>query len=293
MTAPGTALTGLKRQRPEWEPWLAVVEHIVDEIGSRTWSAVVPAAADTRETTAPLLAGAMLALPANAIRRVFERTIRIASRSGTPAMATLRSAVDRELDVLTLFRASVCQDGDAVKNVATARGIDAGALQAVTALVAVPFLHACRHHWASSISQSWVEGYCPVCGAWPAFAEVRGIERSRCYRCGRCGGAWHARLLHCPYCTLYDHDELVSLVPKREGSHSVIDACKGCLGYVKTFTRLQACPPDTVMLEDLTSVDLDIAALEQGFARPTGAGYPLEIIVTDSGAPRRFFGWKT
>jgi FdhE protein len=293
MIAPGTALTGLKRQRPEWEPWLAVVEHILDEVGSRTWDEIVPAAADTRETTAPLLAGATLALPTSAIRRVFERTIRIASRSGTPAMATLRSALNRELDVLTLFKASVCQDGDAVKDVATIRGIDAGALQAVAALVAVPFLHACRHHWTSSISESWVEGYCPVCGAWPAFAEVRGIERSRCFRCGRCGGAWHSRLLHCPYCTLHDHDELVSLVPEREGSHSVIDACKRCLGYVKTFTRLQACPPDTVMLEDLTSVDLDIAALEQGFARPIGAGYPLEVIVTDNGAPRRFFGWKT
>ncbi len=291
MSAPA-ALTGLKRQRPEWEPWLPVVEHILREIETRTWDAAVPATAHAREATAPLLAGATLTLQTRSIRRLFERTIQIASRSGTPAMATLASALNKDLDVVTLLRASLCQDSDWAKAVAMARGVDAAALQAVTALVAVPFLHAYRHQWASSISKSWVEGYCPVCVAWPAFAEVRGIERSRVFRCGRCGDAWHARLLHCPFCGLHDHDELVSLVPEKDGSRGAIDACKRCLGYVKTLTRLQGCAPAAVMLEDLASVDLDIAALEQGYSRPPGAGYPLEVTVTDKGAARRFFAWK-
>ena len=45
-----------------------------------------------------------------------------------------------------------------------------------------------------------------------------------------------------------DHDELASLVPEKAGSNAVIDACQRCLGYVKTFTSLQGCPPGTVML---------------------------------------------
>jgi hypothetical protein len=46
------------------------------------------------------------------------------------------------------------------------------------------------------------------------------------------------------------------------------------------------------MLEDLASVDLDVAAVENGFARPSGQGYALGVTVTDNGAKRRFFAWK-
>jgi FdhE protein len=222
-----------------------------------------------------------------------KRLTRIASQSGTPNIATLGSALDADLDVLTLFNASLCYNNDRVEEVAAARGAHVKGLQAVMALVPLPLLHACNRRWASSISNGWVEGYCPVCGSWPAFAEVRGIERSRVFRCGRCGGEWHARLLTCPYCTEGSHDALVSLVPENGESHGTIDACRSCHGYVKTFTRLRGCQPDTVMLEDLASVHFDVAALEQGYTRPSGAGYPLEVSVTDRRAGRRFFGWES
>jgi formate dehydrogenase maturation protein FdhE len=86
---------------------------------------------------------------------------------------------------------------------------------------------------------------------------------------------------------------LVTLVPEKAGAQCAVDACKSCLGYVKTFTRLQACPPDAVLLEDLATVAFDVAALEQEYARPAGAASPLGIIVTDSRQPRRFFAWNT
>jgi FdhE protein len=133
-----------------------------------------------------------------------------------------------------------------------------------------------------------MEGYCPVCGAWPALAEVRGIERSRYLRCGRCGGQWQAHLLFCPYCGTTDHREQISLVPENS-SKSAIDACKRCLGYVKTFTTLQGSPPAKVILDDLASVELDVAAAAQGYKRPEGAGYSLNVTVTESGASRHGF----
>jgi FdhE protein len=302
MMAPDTALHGLKRQRPEWKPWLAVVEEVLRETATPAWDVVASASARpadapgatpaSRLNTVPLLAGATIPLTASSVRSLLERLIRIASVSGIPKMATLAAAQRENLDGLTLFTASLCQDSDRFKEVAAGSRADAEALQAVTALLPVPFLHACNRRWASSISESWMEGYCPVCGSWPAFAEIRGIERSRCFRCGRCGGQWHARLLSCPYCTESRHDALVSLVPENGGSRGAIDACNSCHGYVKTFTRLQGCQPDTVMLEDLASVHFDVAAIEQRYTRPSGAGYPLEVTVTDKGTTRRIFGWK-
>jgi FdhE protein len=305
------ALQGLKRQRPEWEPWLVVIEEILREAESPTWEAAVPACSDADApgeraavgsaeapeagaaagTAVPRLAGMTIALKAASVRRLLDRLIRIAALSGPPKMATLGTLLRANVDVLKLFTASLRQDTDRVKEVA-ASDADAEALQAVAALVPVPFLQACNRCWASSIPESWQAPYCPVCGSWPAFAEVRGIERQRYFRCGRCGGAWHARSLSCPYCAMGDHDELVNLLPEKSGSHPVIEACRRCRGYVKTFTTLQGCPPATVMVEDLASVDLDVAALDHGYRRPTGQGYSVDVAVIDKGATRRFLWWK-
>jgi FdhE protein len=293
MSAPDAALHGLRRERPEWEPWLLVVHEILREAGSPAWEAAVPAACQTPPTAVPLLAGATLTLEIGLVRRLFERLIRTASRVGTPKMSTLKAALHEDVEWAPLFTASLCQDSARIHEIAAVPGADAEALHAVIALLPVPFLHACNRRWASSISASWVEGYCPVCGSLPAFAEVRGIERNRYFRCGRCGGEWHSRALCCPYCSMSDHDELVALVPEKPGSNAVIDACQRCLGYVKTFTRLQGCPPGAVMLEDLASVDLDVAAIEHGFARPSGPGFALGITMTDKGARRGFFGWNS
>jgi FdhE protein len=281
-----TPMDRLKIRRPEWAPWLAVVEEIVRETGASRWAAAVPARVPAQETGTPLLAGAVLDLDAGAIRGLFQRLVGIAASSETSKMATLRAVVETELDALELFTASLCQDRARLHEVARASGADPDALQAVAALLPIPFLQACRCGCASAISRSWVEGYCPVCGAWPAFAEVRGIERARYFRCGRCGEAWHARLLNCPYCAESHHNGLVSLVPENGGTNAVIDGCKRCKGYVKAFTRLQGCAPDAVMLEDLGSVELDVAAVELGYIRPSAIAYPLQVRVIDRAMPR-------
>jgi FdhE protein len=291
MSAQEPALNGLRRQHPEWEPWLGVVDEILREAATPAWDAAIPAV-QAQQPAVPLLTGAALTLQVGSVRRLFDRLIRLASRMGTPEMATLKAALHADMEIVPLFTASLCQDSDRISEIAAVSAVDAEALYAVVALLPVPFLHACNRRWASSISPSWVEGFCPVCASWPAFAEVRGIERKRYFRCGRCGGEWHARALYCPYCAMSDHDELVALVPEKGGS-GTIEACQRCLGYVKTFARLQGCPPGTVMLDDLASVDLDIAAFENGFSRPSGSGYALGITATDTGATRRFFAWKS
>jgi FdhE protein len=270
MMAAAAALNGLRRKRPEWESWLAVIEEILRETAAPEWEAVVAADVHAPRPALPVLAGATVAVDRNSVGRLFKRLVRIASHTGTPKMATLEAALHADIDTLRLFNASLCQDSGNIDELAAASGADAEALQAVAGLLPVPFLLACNRRRASSLPGSWVEGFCPVC-------------------CARCGGEWHARALHCPYCETSDHGQLVSLVAENGSSNATIDACRHCLRYVKTLTRLQGCPPDTVMIEDLGTVDLDVAALECGYTRPSGAGHPLEITVTDKGATRRFF----
>src|SRR5258705_1136318 len=283
----------LKREYPEWQPWLAVVQEILDEIFNPVWDTVVPVRTEPQQRKIPLLTGMTLVLEQGLVRRLLEQLIRVASVNGTPKMATLKSALRADFDILSLFKASLCNDSDHFKELGTVLGSDAAALQAVTDLVPLPALHACNRRWQQSISENWTEGFCPVCGAWPAFAEVRGIERSRYFRCGRCGGGWQAQCLFCPYCAMTDHNELVSLVPEKGGSNSVIDACKRCLGYVKTFTTLQGSPPVKIMIDDLASVGLDIVAVEQGYRRPEGAGYSLDVVIVGKAMPKpSIFAWS-
>jgi FdhE protein len=292
MIATGAALNGLKDRRPEWKPWLAVIEEVVRDAEIGRWDAAVPAFQLAPDRRAPLLADSTITMSVSVTRRLLERLIRTATRGGTAKMATLERLEPARLEVTALFKASICHEIDRVTEAAAAAGVDAEALQAVVALLALPFLQACNRQHAAGLSESWIEAYCPVCGSWPAFAEVRGIERTRHFRCGRCGGAWHAQALSCPYCSMSEHDQLVALVPEQGSSHAVIDACKRCLGYVKTFATLQGCAPGSVMLEDLASVDLDVAALEQGYMRPGGAGCPLDVRVIEAAEPRGFFPWS-
>jgi FdhE protein len=287
MTPAVKGVQDLGRAYPEWQPWLTIVEEVLREATDSKWEAFVPELTQSRESKVPLLAGAKLALEMTVVSGWLERLMRIAYRSGAPKMSTLNGAKQARVNTVDLFRFSLCQNGKWLTEAAIDLGVDAGAFQAVAALVPVPFLQTCNRRWQQSINESWMEGYCPVCGAWPAFAEVRGIERSRYQRCGRCGGGWQAQCLSCPYCAMTDHEELVSLVPEKNGSNAVIDACKRCLGYVKTFTTLQGSPPTKVMVDDLASVDLDIAALEQGYRRPEGLGYSLDVIVGSKAMPKK------
>lgn len=283
MTASDNGLDDLEHRHPEWAPWLAVIQEVVGEAADPKWDSAVPCFPEAQTDRRPLLSGATLALTAGPLQRFLERLLQIASAGGKAKMATLKAALQAPIDVLALFSASLHQDSERLKQTALVLGADEEALEAVAALFPVPFLQACNRGWASKIPASWLEGYCPICGTWPAFAEVRGVERSRYLRCGRCGSAWHAHFLFCPYCGTTDHEELVSLVPQKSGSNCAIEACRHCRSYVKSFTLLQGGPAVKVLLDDLASVDLDIAAVDQGYRRPQGAAYALETTVVRDG----------
>jgi FdhE protein len=158
------------------------------------------------------------------------------------------------------------------------------ALRAVAALLPMPFLHACNRRWSAAMPQGWSECYCFVCGAWPGFAEVCGVERSRYLRCVRCGSAWQALVLMCAYCRTTDHQTLGSLVPERSDAKSALEVCNACHGYLKVFTTLSGTAADHVMIDDLASVELDLAAAERGYKRPPGTGYALRVTVAPGGA---------
>ncbi len=148
-----------------------------------------------------------------------------------------------------------------------------GALAAVASIAAMPLLQACARRWTSRIPATWAHGYCPICGAWPAFAEARGLERARRLRCARCGADWWNEWLRCPYCGVRDHTRLGALVPEAAGERRKVETCTVCRHYVKTLTTLTPTPAADVAVEDLATLDLDLVALAQGYVGVDGLGH--------------------
>lgn len=141
----------------------------------------------------------------------------------------------------------------------------------------MPMLHACRQAWTPLVPADWAEGYCPICGDWPALAKARGFDGQRRLRCGGCGEDWRTERLRCPFCGERDHERLSS--PVSQGlERQTVDVCDRCRHYLKAFAAQTPIRPEHVFLQDLATLALDVAALERGYRRPAAKGRRVEVI---------------
>lgn len=280
-SAPATAsrLAKLGAANPEWRVWLALLEQAVRTLPDPAWRRAVPDAPRATGDGTPLLAEAVLTVDYRAVRR-FVACLMTATTDDP--VGSLRGIAEKT-QTTDLLEAAIRDDYPRLGLLAAATGAEPAALHAVAPLLAMPLLQACAGSWQQHVPRNWDRGYCPVCGAWPALAEARGLEGSRRLRCGRCGSDWGVAWLRCPFCGADDHNRLGALVSEATGPTRKLDVCFACHGYVKTLTALTATPAGDVSIADLETVDLDLAALARGFGRPPEPGYRLRATVV----PRR------
>lgn len=263
-------LDALAREHPEWRPWLALVALARAEAMDHAWDDDIGLVrgGDDEE---PRLAGVTLEVVAwrarDWVRRVF-----FAAGVSAGLAAVARLGADEATAVL---EAALDGRPERLSDHAGRLGVPIVALQAVAPLLAMPLLHACRRAAgpgapAAGPRRAW----CPLCGAWPSLAEARGLERSRRLRCARCGGDWEFDWLRCPFCGNGDHTSLGSLVGEASLETRRVETCRACRGYLKTVTTLRPTPPEDLALLDLTTVELDVAALQRGYRRPDGPARP-------------------
>jgi FdhE protein len=271
----GGLLSTLDAEHAEWRPLLSLVEAALREMEWPVWAESVPAHGQSAAVGEPLLSGAVIQIAPDPVRRWVHRAMAIAS-AGASAIPFVDALATGRLDSLALFEAAVAEDLDRLDDLARAVGDDHGVLRVVGPIVAMPMLHACRQAWTPLVPAGWAEGYCPICGDWPALAETRGLDGQRRLRCGRCGGDWRTERLRCPFCGERSHDNLGSLVS--EGSEpQTVDVCEQCRYYVKAVTTLVPIRPEDVFLQDLATLALDVIALERGYCRPAPKGRRVEV----------------
>ena len=275
----GDLLTALRLAHPEWRPLLALVDEALREIERPEWRESVPAPAPRDPQSEPLLSEAILPVGRRPVERWGRRVLETAAGIG-PAAPFVDPAAARRVDPLALLQAAVAQDLARLDDIASAAGDTHGVLRGVAPLIAMPLLQACRRAWADPAPATWSHGYCPTCGAWPALAGPR----------RGCGGDWATMWLRCPFCGEHDHTQLGSLVASKGLEREKVEVCDACHGYLKTITTFGPIPAEQVVLHDLATVGLDVAAVERGY-RPPSPRSPLavRIVAGRSGLYRMAF----
>jgi FdhE protein len=120
--------------------------------------------------------------------------------------------------------------------------------------------------------ERWLRRYCPTCGSAPAMAQLVGVDagRRRVLSCGCCGTRWQFKRTGCPFCET-DSQQLASLTIEGEPVLR-IDYCPSCNGYLKTCCSGEE---DQFLMQDWTSLHLDIIARDRGLKRLAASLYEL------------------
>lgn len=198
---------------------------------------------------------------------------------GSPAQRTAERLSATTIDLGPLLARALEGDRSALDRAARERDLDPDAFARLLDLALQPYLwEAASQLSAVTDLDAWDRGYCPVCAAWPAMAELVGPEKRRVLRCVRCGSAWSWLVLLCPYCGNDDHRMLGAIT--EAGSSQRIDVCERCHGYVKAAPSYAPASPLRLVAEDVATLDLDVAAADRGYTRPG------DVDVAVAGIPR-------
>lgn len=267
-----------------WRPWVKLLDVALTSAESGAWDSAVPTlpirSGGGLPPNAPLLHGVTARVDGRLARRLVRELIRgVGDLEGDDAVSFTRLR-GRRIDALALIQAAIVRDHSTIEALAASAGVDAHAFEVIGQLAALPLLHACGQRYQQQIPAEWMHGYCPVCAAWPTIVELRGLERNRRLRCGRCASDWPLPVLQCAFCDELHHDQLGTLTPEGEPQTRRVDVCRTCQGYLKGFTTLRPMSLRLVAMTDLASVDLDLIAQEREYARPERPAFALEFSVT-------------
>ena len=223
----------------------------------------------------PVLAGEPIPLPVPVFKPTLLRLCDALEAGGAGEAAEhIHKAIESgHIEPGSLLTASLSRDQRAIRTGAVHRGLSADLVWLIAELAVSPFAHILqRTLFSGAIVQeltaaldAWSRGYCPACGSWPAVAEVVGGHRT--LRCSFCSSAWELKTYACIYCE-ESGEPFVTAAPNEERKDRRIEVCATCGGYLKTVDLPDLSPFPLLSISDIETTDLDVAAMEHGYARP-------------------------
>jgi FdhE protein len=219
----------------------------------------------------PLLRGEKIALSEKAFQRRWQDICAAVQRhqESGPAQALGQALRQGRLAPTELFQDVLAGQSEAIRSHADTLNLDAGLLGTVLRLTLFPVLtHLDAALTPFRAGQRWENGYCPTCGSCPLLGEFRGLEQTRYLRCGWCAADWVAPRLLCPFCGTRDHHVLGFLSVSGEEARQRASTCDACHGYVKIVATLGALNGPELLVTDVATLHLDLAAAQRGYFLP-------------------------
>jgi len=223
----------------------------------------------------PIFAGEPIPLPVRALAPALGAFCDALAAGGAADAAThIRQAIDSgSIEVGSLLAASFQRDQAAIRTGATHRGLAPDLVWLVAELAVSPFVHRLQRVFlerrdddtVAAALAAWGAGHCPACGSWPAVAEV--VAGHRTLRCSFCASAWELPTYACIYCG-EGGAPFVTAAPDDARKDRRLELCSTCGGYLKTIDLGELSPFPLQAISDIETTDLDVAAMEHGYARP-------------------------
>jgi FdhE protein len=275
----------IRKDRPDLEPALALQRELltcmIDLAGTLARGKLPRLSLPPKYLAAklargvPALAGEPIPLPVAVLTPVLLQLCDALAVGGAGEAAThIRQELEGgKLEAASLLTASLRREQAALRTGAEHRGLSPDLMWLVAELAVSPFAHGLQRMVFGSVVSgelhealdAWPHGYCPACGSWPAVGEVAGGHRT--LRCSFCSCAWELKTYACIYCE-ESGDPFVTAAPDAERKDRRIEVCSTCGGYLKTIDLAELSPYPLLSISDIETTDLDVAAMEHGYARP-------------------------
>jgi hypothetical protein len=278
--------TALARARPDLQPAIDLQRRLLGEMIEaleRLDAHVAPpsaadagALADRLRHGRPALRGGTIDIPVKLLAPTLDRFCRHLSQGGAGAVADhlLETLESGRLNRASLLEASMARNQRAIDMGARQMGLSPDLVWLVGELATAPLAYRLQRRLFERADaqdavtlrlalEAWDHGYCPACGSWPALIEYVGDTRT--LRCSFCAAAWVLSAFRCPYCTA---PATAAHAPDPTQPQHGLECCQPCGGYTKALRVQAPAPFPLVAIEDLETLALDHAAIEQGYTRP-------------------------
>ncbi len=218
----------------------------------------------------PLLRGEPIVFDGAAVRGQFPRLCRVMAGRGNEFAAKLeRAAGAGGFPVADLATEVIAGDPHTVAARAGELDLDAGLAALLLRLTLFPAMVRLAGELKPLLgTEPWRQGFCPMCGSWPLLGEYRGLELARFLRCGLCASEWEVDRALCCFCNNRTPQDLTNLTVEGEEQKQRAVACERCRCYVKQLSTLTPISPAQLLVADLATIHLDLAALQRNYQPP-------------------------
>ena len=178
----------------------------------------------------------------------------------------IKEALDnKKIDLKNLLKKGVNEQK--IEKVADEFGLDTKVFLFLIQSSAKPSIEAGMEQLRNELDpETWLKGYCPMCGSLPFLSLLKEEEGKRYLLCYYCSYQWRIDRLICPFCNNKEQEFLQYFCGEGEEVYR-IDLCDKCHQYIKTidYRTLEESDP---VLEDLGTLHLDLLASQKGYKRP-------------------------